>query len=708
MAQARTNGNGAGHTPRVRVGDAVARSFSGKQPKSLNAMQTDSLENLVSGMGGPRDKSVFTKFSTNIIVTPDQLEAAYRGDWVSRKIIDIPAYDSTREWRDWQAESDQITAIEDLERKFNLKKRLMQAMIKARLYGGGALIIGVNQGKPEEAVNLDAIKKDSLQFVHAVSRYDLSAGPIQLDIMDPYYGEPQYYDSTGSNVVRLHPSRVVRLLGKELPRLGISDGWGDPVLQSIVDAVLQYGSVAQGIANMVQEAQVDVIRIPGLTDNISSKEYEDRLKKRFGLAANAKSLFNMLLLDKEEEWQRINAAFNSLPDVCKLYLETVAGAADIPGTRMLGQSPRGLNATGISDIRNYYDKIAGDQESDLTPAMERLDEVLIRSALGSKPDEIYYKWNPLWQMDDAQKSDIALKKAQAFQIDVNSGVMDSAVMKQARENQLIEDGTYPGLEGIIAANEALLAEQGIDPNQPDALKPPPVPVVDPNAPTDPNAPPPTDPNVPPQKGGQQPPTKGNPLGQKNLPPAKDTAVDDMVTRVRKKKTKGAMAYDGAPKTLYVCRPVVNAAAIIAHYKAQGLATTIPAGDLHATIAYSRTPVDWSKAGEDYCQDPDTGQVKVAPGGMRDTDKFGNALVLCFSSSALCWRWCSIKERTGATWDWPEYQPHLTLTYEAPDGLDPETIEPWQGPIVFGPEKFEEIDPNYKENVVEDALAKGRG
>ena len=34
----------------------------------------------------------------------------------------------------------------------------------------------------------------------------------------------------------------------------------------------------------------------------------------------------------------------------------------------------------------------------LTPAMSVLDEVIIRSALGSRPPEIYYEWNILWQL----------------------------------------------------------------------------------------------------------------------------------------------------------------------------------------------------------------------------------------------------------------------------------------------------------------------
>ena len=68
--------------------------------KRVHTMQTDSLHNLLSGMGGAGDKTMFTQFG-HITMQRDQIEAAYRNDWISRKVIDIPANDATREWRTW-------------------------------------------------------------------------------------------------------------------------------------------------------------------------------------------------------------------------------------------------------------------------------------------------------------------------------------------------------------------------------------------------------------------------------------------------------------------------------------------------------------------------------------------------------------------------------------------------------------------------------
>ena len=67
-------------------------------------------------------------------------------------------------------------------------------------------------------------------------------------------------------------------------------------------------------------------------------------------------------------------------------------------TRLLGQSPAGLSATGDSDTRNYYDMIAARQELDLRPQLERLDKLILRSA-GVDPAALTFEFRPLWQMD---------------------------------------------------------------------------------------------------------------------------------------------------------------------------------------------------------------------------------------------------------------------------------------------------------------------
>jgi hypothetical protein len=68
------------------------------------------------------------------------------------------------------------------------------------------------------------------------------------------------------------------------------------------------------------------------------------------------------MLDVDEEFERHEMRFANLDKVMVMYLLLCAAAADIPATRLLGREPAGMNATGESDMRNYYDRLSADQK----------------------------------------------------------------------------------------------------------------------------------------------------------------------------------------------------------------------------------------------------------------------------------------------------------------------------------------------------------
>ena len=150
--------------------------------------------------------------------------------------------------------------------------------------------------------------------------------------------------------------------------------------------------------------------------------------------------------------------------------------------------------------------------------------------------------------------------------------------------------------------------------------------------------------------------------------------------------------DAAPRPLYVSRKVNNAAAILKHYAEQGIDNLIEAGDMHVTVTYSRDPVDWMKMGAAW-----NSRLTVEPGGPRIMEAFGpdrDTAVLAFASSDLTWRHSEMVGN-GASWDWPDYQPHVTIAYEF--GGDIEQVKPWLGAIELGPEIFEAIVDTWSDN-----------
>lgn len=423
----------------------------------------DTLANIITGQGTAKSKSSANVYSFVPMQAPE-LEAAYRGSWLARKVVDIPAMDMCREWRAWQADDAQIEAIEAEEARLGVQAKVLEAKTKARLYGGAAIVIG--DGTAEQASELDParLRRGGIAYLAVLTASRISAGEIETDVQSRWFGTPAYYEITTNTAVRvrIHPSRVVRFVGAPVPdqSSAMVNGWGDSILEAVAKALKDAESTAANIADLTHEAKIDVLKIPDLMLMASNADYEARFQRRTSLAMLSKSLNNTLILDALEEYTQKQVSFSTLPEVLDRFLQIAAGAADIPMTRLLGQSPAGLNSTGEGDLVNYYDRIGAGQKLEIAPAIAHLDECLIWSALGTRPKEIHYRWNPLWQMSEKERAEIGLKKAQAFQIDVNSGLIPDSALSKARVNQLVEDGQYPGLEA--AMDEAKAEGDAID------------------------------------------------------------------------------------------------------------------------------------------------------------------------------------------------------------------------------------------------------
>jgi len=603
----------------------------------------DRLQNFVSGLGTAKDKRVGNAFVFQQI-DPAQLVAMHRSDWMARKVVDIIPDDMTREWREWKADEAVVEAIEKVERapQINIQAKVNEALQLARLRGGSILVLGVDVGGPEEELVIERVGKDALKYVHVLGRDQVSYTDINRDITSPYYGEPTMWEFTSKNgqMVRIHPSRVIKFIGAPIldKYTAPDEVWGDSVLQVVYDAIQNAASSQEHTASLIPEAKTDVLYIPSLSKYLENEKTTQKLTERFTYANTMKSMFNMLLLEGDgngagEKWEQKTISFAQYPELLRQYLQVASGAADIPMVRFLQDAPSGLGSNGEVTLKNYYDRIGADQRNDLSPALWRFDEIAIRSATGGRDPKIYYEWAPLYSQTEKERAEVFKLNAEAARAIVGSGAGQELITREAVSKALIsrieEDGNLPGLAAAVEEYGDL---------------------------------------------------------EENEPSAEELAAAAAATRAANTNNVTRMqqaANDAAPRTLYVSRKVVNAAEIIAWAKGQGFKTTLPADELHVTIAYSRDPVDWMKVGESWA-----GELKVAAGGPRLMERFGDARVLLFKAAELDWRHENIKA-AGASWDHPEYQSHITISYD-PESPDLESIEPYQGEIILGPELFAEI------------------
>lgn len=442
--------------------------------KSRNSRQRpmqDGLQNVVANLGMGRDKAAHSVYVAGNM-QPSELLDAYRASWLSKAIIDYPAEDATRKWRKWRAEAEQITLIERVEKRLHVAERVQDALVSARLFGGAAIYINVD-GQDQNEPLVPVAEKDIKSLV-VLPRSSLTPSEIVRDIQSMYYGKPEYYTLTrtgnGENV-DIHASRLVIFVGATVPgdmgySASFNQGWGDSVLQSTLETIKQVDSTMANMASLVFEAKVDVFKFEGFAEMLANTANDALVSRRLINQAAMKGINGAVVIDMKDDYQQKSATFAGLPDVVTKFMDSVAGASRIPVTRLYGRAAVGLSGTGDGDERVYFDRIGHMQASEISPAMEVLDELIIWQALGSRPEEIYYQWAPLRQLSESERAEVFAKTATAARAIAGATageLIGMDALSDALVNEFTEQGMLPGLDQAIKKYGSL-GEQGLPPD----------------------------------------------------------------------------------------------------------------------------------------------------------------------------------------------------------------------------------------------------
>ncbi|WP_052730175.1 phage portal protein family protein [Sphingomonas sp. SRS2] len=197
------------------------------------------------------------------------------------------------------------------------------------------------------------------------------------------------------------------------------------------------------------------------------------------------------------------------------------------------------------------------------------------------------------------------------------------------------------------------------------------------------------------------------IGAPGAPPVNDNAaqpvVDPSLKRDERPVQKPISFAAADPRPLYVSRPLLNSGELLDWATRNGFTATLAASELHVTVAYSRRPVNWFAMGSSW--DGPDGKLIVPPGGPRSVDLLGDSIVLHFDSPALRYRNEEMREK-GASWDYPTYQAHVSIA-PVHDGIgypDLAALEPFEGELRFGPERFRAIESGYEAQLAEISFA----
>ena len=358
---------------------------------------------------------------SNISRNYELLTVLYRENWIAKRIIDMPCEDATREWYTLSTELNQnlIDKIKKVEAKHNVKGELTNAMRWARLYGGSLalMVIKGQEDMLEEPLDFDMIMPGSFKGLLVLDMVTGITPSIELedDMDDPDFGLPKWYDvvidSYDGEMVRIHHSRVLRFIGRDLPPQEeiIENYWGASELEHIYEELQKRNATSANIAQLVFQANTRVLKMADYGEVIGMGTNKQKKEVLAAIEAQNRLLtsFGVQIMGTEDNMESHPYSFSGISEVYESFMMDMAGAANIPATKLFGRSPQGMNATGESDMNNYYEAIAQMQERQLRPALEKLLPVICMSIFGAIPNDMEIVFEPIATTTPEQRASIA-------------------------------------------------------------------------------------------------------------------------------------------------------------------------------------------------------------------------------------------------------------------------------------------------------------
>ncbi len=411
----------------------------------------DGFSNPLARMGsGTQNLLEATQYTMSKMTRNSQLiNTLYRENWIIKRIIDTMPEDMIKNWYkiETQLPPDDIRRFARLERTTNIRAKILEGLRWGRLYGGAAAVIIIDGQDDilDQPLELDMIMPGSFKGLIILDRWSGISPSLGLvtDINDINFGLPEYYIITSDELgtgIKVHHSRILRFIGRDLPyieKVG-EQYWGASELEHVYEELKKRDNTSWNIASLIFSANLKVYKMDGMEQIalLPEKQQLDLYKTLSCLNMTMNSN-GMQVIGMNDSFETHQYSFSGLSDIYELFMLDIAGAAETPVTKLFGRSPAGMNATGESDMQNYYDTIEEKQESYLRPVIDRLLPIMCMSEFGAVPDDLDYSFVSCRRPTEQEKKNLAQQVAGAVNELYNSGIISHRIalkeLKQSSE-----------------------------------------------------------------------------------------------------------------------------------------------------------------------------------------------------------------------------------------------------------------------------------
>ena len=444
--------------------------------RAIAATRTDGWASALTGLGTTLDKRTYHTFKAINLPYQDLIEM-WRADDLAARAIEGPPADAFRQGYEIvigdESKYDKLKEeVEEKLQELEIDSIVERAFAMERALGGAAILLGVDDGQ-ELRKPLKLERVNGIEWMTLLEPIEIEPARYYEDPKNAKYGEPEYYQlrtyqmpGTGLAPIEgrsappntnqlIHESRLIVFSGIRVSRYqmqarDVGTFWGDSVLVRLAEVLRDFNIAWHSAGIIVTDFSQAVFSIENLMGLVMKSP--DKLRDRMQAVELSRSTARAILIDSKEKFDRQSTSVTGLPDLLEKLSLRLAAAIDMPLSLLMGQAPKGLGADSEGDLRLYYDKVRSFQKRKVAPILKLIINMVMKSTRERGiPKKWEVRFNPLWQLTDAEIAEARLTQARTDSMYIKMGAITPDEIRDSRwkggysyETQIEEHKPAPG------------------------------------------------------------------------------------------------------------------------------------------------------------------------------------------------------------------------------------------------------------------------
>lgn len=386
-----------------------------------------SLKN-VFGVSNYADDVIFTHFAQQGFIGY-QACALLAQNWIINNACSVPCEDAIRPGYEISLNQDIELEDQDLlvkikqvsERKYNISNIARNFARNNKIFGCALalpVVDGIDYAKP---FNIDGVRRGSYKGISLIEPYwvmpeldmEATSAPESL-----HFYEPTWWRLP--NGKRIHRSHVIYITGDEVPDVLKPTYYfgGLPLTQQIYERV--YAS--ERVAN---EAPLMALTKRMLIADGNIEAYlmnEEDAEKKLQKLSYCRDNYGVFFKRPGDNVQQIDTSLTDFDALIMTQYQLVASIARMPATKLLKTQPKGFNATGEYEMKDYIQELQHLQDNQMKPLIERNNLLVEKSEFGYSY-ELETKFNPVDMPTERELAEVRKIDADTDMVLINAGAI---------------------------------------------------------------------------------------------------------------------------------------------------------------------------------------------------------------------------------------------------------------------------------------------